>query len=91
MLTMTAEEAQEIYRLLKEKEEKTDVNISYVDRDSSSFQKGITVTTFYLAKGLEFDQVFTLYGRQKETELIRQAKYICATRALHELYMMELE
>lgn len=91
VLTMTAEEAQEIYRLLKEKEEKTDVNISYVDRDSSSFQKGITVTTFYLAKGLEFDQVFTLYGRQKETELIRQAKYICATRALHELYIMKFD
>ena len=91
VLTMTAEEAQEIYRLLKEKVDKTDVNISYVDRDSSNFRKGITVTTFYLAKGLEFDQVFTLYGRQEETELIRQAKYICATRALHELYMMEFE
>ena len=59
-----------------------------MDRDSSSFKKGVTVTTFYLAKGLEFDQVFTLYGRQEETALVRQAKYICATRALHELFMI---
>ena len=81
VLTMTADEAQEIYRMLKEKLDGSDICVAYVDRNSSSFQKGITVTTFYLAKGLEFDQVFTLYGKQEETALVRQAKYICATRA----------
>lgn len=86
VLTMTAREAQKIYQALKEKID--GVPVSYVDRDSSSFTKGITVTTFYLAKGLEFDQVFTVYGGQEETALVRQAKYICATRALHELYML---
>ena len=65
--------------------------VNYVDRNSSNFRKGLTVTTFYLAKGLEFDQVFTVYGKQKENALIRQAKYICATRALHELYMYQLQ
>lgn len=88
VLTMTADEAQEIYRMLKEKLDGSDICVAYVDRNSSSFQKGITVTTFYLAKGLEFDQVFTLYGKQEETALVRQAKYICATRALHELFMI---
>ena len=59
---------------------------------SRHFQKkGLTVTTFYLAKGLEFDQVFALYTTQDNTPLHRQARYICATRALHELYMYEVK
>ena len=86
VLTMTEEEAWEIYHLLQ-----TKMPVNYVDRNSSNFRKGLTVTTFYLAKGLEFDQVFTIYGKQKENALIRQAKYICATRALHELYMYQLQ
>jgi DNA helicase-2/ATP-dependent DNA helicase PcrA len=89
VLTMTQEEAGKIYRQLKEKLGE-EYSISYVDRDSSSFQKGITVTTFYLAKGLEFDQVFTLHPGEG-SGMITQAKYICATRALHELYMYEVE
>ena len=47
-----------------------------------------TVTTFYMAKGLEFDQVFGVFPK-KENPMTGQAKYICATRALHELYMYE--
>ena len=35
--------------------------LSYLDRNSTSFKKGLTVTTFYLAKGLEFDQVFAVF------------------------------
>jgi len=65
------------------------INVSYVDRNSSAFKKGLTVTTFYLAKGLEFDQVFALRGA-KENPLKNQAEYICATRALHELYVYEI-
>ena len=64
---------------------------SYLHRDSTSFCKGLTVTTFYLAKGLEFDQVFAIYTTQDNTPLHRQARYICATRALHELYMYEVK
>ena len=89
VLTMTQEEAGKIYRQLKERLGEA-FSLSYVDRDSSSFQKGITVTTFYLAKGLEFDQVFTLHPGE-ESGMLTQAKYICATRALHELYMYEVE
>ncbi|MCI9330275.1 MAG: hypothetical protein HFH22_10900, partial [Ruminococcus sp.] len=44
--------------------------------------------TFYLAKGLEFDQVFVL-GGEKESPLFQQFRYICATRALHELYVYD--
>ena len=45
-------------------------------------------TTYYLAKGLEFDQVFVL-GGEKESPLFQQFRYICATRALHELYVYD--
>ena len=82
VITMTEEEAFDIYRLLKNR----GVDASYVDRNSSSFKKGLTVTAFYLAKGLEFDQVFAIRG-QKDNPLAEQAAYICATRALHELYV----
>lgn len=60
--------------------------LSYIDRDSTAFQKGITVTTFYQAKGLEFDQVFLVAG-DPENVFFRQFQYIGATRALHELYV----
>lgn len=84
VLTMTEEEAIAAYAYLKGKRGE----ISYIDRDSCAFQKGITVTTYYLAKGLEFDQVFLL-GRDLENPFYKQFKYIAATRALHELYVYE--
>ena len=84
VITMTEEEAYDIYRLLLN----MGVDAAYVDRDSSAFKKGLTVTTFYLAKGLDFDQVFAVKGKAGDP-LKEQAEYICATRALHELYMYE--
>ena len=84
VITMAEDEAYDICRLLK----KRGVDAAYVDRDSSAFKRGLTVTTFYLAKGLEFDQVFTIRGR-KENPLAGQAEYIAATRALQELYVYE--
>ena len=61
VITMTEDEAYDICRLLKNR----GVDAAYVDRDSSAFKRGLTVTTFYLAKGLEFDQVFTIRGRKE--------------------------
>ena len=85
IITMTEEEANDLYRLLKLRGEE----VHYINRDSQTFRKGLTVTTFYLAKGLEFDQVFGVFQKEKNP-MDTQAKYICATRALHELYMYEL-
>lgn len=86
VLTMTEKEARQYYELLGGRIE----NVSYIDRDSSSFQKGLTVTTYYQAKGLEFDQVFVA-GGSPENPFFRQFRYISATRALHELYVYEIE
>lgn len=85
VITMTEDDAIFAYQYLKERFSQT----FYIDKDSSVFQKGLTVTTFYLAKGLEFDQVFSIC-KEKNTPLLKQAAYICATRALHELYMYQL-
>ena len=85
ILAMTEQEAIWIYERLKEQ-----IPVTYLDRNSDSFRKGLTVTTFYLAKGLEFDQVFVWGRPEHDKALIRQAEYICATRALHELYVMRV-
>lgn len=82
ILVPTEEEAKQVYEFLKQKE----ISASYIDRNSSSFSKGLIVTTWYLAKGLEFDQVFVL-GRLKDEGFDRQFRFIGATRALHELYL----
>lgn len=85
ILTRTEAEAKAFYKKCR----KLGVDAACLDRDSAVFKKGLTVTTFYLAKGLEFDQVFTIRDRSA-TALAKQADYICATRALHELYMYTL-
>ena len=86
VLTMTEREAKEAFSYLKNQRE----DVCYIDRDSSVFRKGITVTTYYMAKGLEFDQVFVAGGQEKNP-FFKQFRYICATRALHELYVYESE
>ena len=83
---MNESDAYDVYRLLKNR----GLSAHYMNRDTSVFKKGITVTTFYLAKGLEFDQVFAILQNDRNP-LYKQAKYISATRALHELYVYEGE
>ncbi|MBQ2923006.1 MAG: AAA family ATPase [Tyzzerella sp.] len=86
ILTMTETQAKAAYKYLKQHRE----DVFYIDRDSSEFCKGVTVTTYYLAKGLEFDQVFVL-GGEKDNPFYTQFKYISATRALHELYVYDVK
>lgn len=86
VLVMTDGEAKRAYKFLKQQRE----DVHYINRDSTVFKKGITVIPFYLAKGLEFDQVFLLDGKSKNS-FTSQYRYIGATRALHELYVYEYE
>lgn len=95
VIMRTEAEALAAYTFLREILEQmgydTQNQLSYLDRNSSSFRKGLTVTTFYLAKGLEFDQVFCVFPKEDTSQLSGQARYIAATRALHELHMYEYE
>ncbi|MGN0506577.1 MAG: HelD family protein [Lachnospiraceae bacterium] len=84
VLTKTWEEAQKLYLALKDR-----LPVSLLSAESSHMEKGIVITTFYLAKGLEFDSVHVAYV-QKDTyfsDYHRQILYIAATRALHELHL----
>lgn len=85
VITRTEKEAKEAYNYLKTKIDEN--KISCLDKDSKHFKKGLVVTTFYCAKGLEFDQVFALKN-EDSLPIHKQADYIAATRALHELYMI---
>jgi DNA helicase-2/ATP-dependent DNA helicase PcrA len=91
VICLTEKEAEEAALYLKEKlAENTSGDleeISYFDRNSGKFNKGLTVTTFYLAKGLEFDRVYGIFDKKDKSPLKLQAEYITATRALHELFM----
>lgn len=94
VIARTADEARETYYILKEKLEAegfdTKERLSLLHRDSTNFQKGLTVTTFYMAKGLEFDQVFSVFPGKDRSPIVERARYIAATRALHELCMYEV-
>ncbi len=82
---MTEAEASTLYQILKARAKKCIISTATVPYS----KKGLTVTTFYLAKGLEFDQVFGVF-QDAGNPMLNQAKYICATRALHELYMYQI-
>ncbi len=85
VLCYNEDEAKEVYETLKDMTK----NVNFIDKESEKFVNGITVTTFYMAKGLEFDCVHVPYYGLKYTdnEFGKQALYISATRAMHELDM----
>lgn len=94
VIFLTEKEAEEAAFYLKEKLAEQMPSepeaLSYFDRNSGKFKKGLTVTTFYLAKGLEFDRVYGIYGKKDRSPLELQAEYITATRALHQLFMYRI-
>ena len=103
VIARTADEARETYYILKEKLEAegfdTKERLSLLHRDSTNFKKGLTVTTFYMAKGLEFDNVFFCGAEEgifpgmqaiynpDQIEEERRLAYVCITRAKKQLYI----
>lgn len=55
--------------------------------DSTTFREGIVLTTAYLAKGLEFDEVIVPFASAQnyQTEVDRSMLYVACTRAMHRL------
>jgi DNA helicase-2/ATP-dependent DNA helicase PcrA len=55
--------------------------------ESTTFKEGIVVTTAYLAKGLEFDEVIVPFvsARVYKTEVDKGLLYVACTRAMHQL------
>lgn len=96
IITYTEAEASYIYKkaalLLPKHCEAGKINL--VDRSSMHFKTGISIIPYYMAKGLEFDEVFFIRKDKKPAseaarELLRQAEYIAATRALHKLFVYD--
>ena len=89
VILRTEKEAEQVWLLLKKELLKTDpegkIKLHWMNRNSTRFNKGLTVTTYYLAKGLEFEQVFSVFPWGDTGELTMRGRYIAATRALHEL------
>ena len=92
LLFLTEAEAKAAYRLLEKLFDEKGLSkeqLSYIDRNSNYFHTGLTVTTFYLAKGLEFETVYAVTAKDRTDALTNQARYIMATRAMHRLYICE--
>lgn len=80
-------QAYSVYRLLYEY---TDVTL--LTGNSSVYSGGVVVLPRFLAKGMEFDVAFVLNYISDEDNLInRQSLYIACTRALNELYVIDIE
>lgn len=77
--------ADELYKTMKEELTEFDKHITLIDKNSVKFKPGLIITTYYMAKGLEFDSVYVADGENSiyDTPLGKQALYVCATRALH--------
>ena len=92
LLFLTEAEAKAAYRPLEKLFDEKGLSkeqLSYIDRNSNYFHTGLTVTTFYLAKGLEFETVYAVTAKDRTDALTNQARYIMATRAMHRLYICE--
>lgn len=85
VIFMTEGQAKAAYDYIRKRR----ADVSYIDRDSRCFRKGISVAAYYMVKGLEFDQVFVL-GGDREHAMFKNFRYISATRALHELYVCDI-
>jgi Superfamily I DNA and RNA helicases len=63
--------------------------IKVIDREEIFYKGGVVLIPSYLAKGLEFDVVIMVDFSEKleqQKELKDKVKYVMCTRALHELY-----
>jgi ABC-type branched-subunit amino acid transport system ATPase component len=87
ILARTKGEANEAYRLLKEK-----TQVGAIVSGNQEYVKGAVVMPAYLAKGLEFDTVILYnagggnYSRDEERLLL----YTACTRALHVLHIYHI-
>ena len=83
IITKNSDAALELYNYLK-----ADFDISYVDINSTDFQKEFVIMPAYLAKGLEFDSVIVYQDKLNYfTKEEKKLYYVSVTRAQHELYI----
>ncbi|MCY6355948.1 HelD family protein [Clostridium sp. ZS2-4] len=79
------EETKKIASLIREK-----TGIKVLDREDIIYNKGEIVIPAYFAKGLEFDAVIIVNSQAYEELKEDKLKYVMSTRALHELYVYNI-
>lgn len=84
VICKTAQECEEAYETLKE-----NLALRLIRKETTSFERDISILPSYLAKGVEFDAVIIYdashdrYSRENERKLF----YTACTRAMHELQL----
>ncbi len=81
IICRTKEQAKELYDKLA----KPDINL--LEFSSTKFTGGITITTSFMAKGLEFDEVIVPFANtvNYHSDYERGLLYIACTRSMHKL------
>ncbi|MCC0731691.1 UvrD-helicase domain-containing protein [Clostridioides sp. ZZV14-6048] len=82
IILKTNSEAKAIYDVIKQE---YDVNL--ISPESSSFVKGVSITSIKMSKGLEFDEVVipSVNNKTYYNDYDRSLLYIACTRAMHRL------
>lgn len=80
------EETKKIASSIKEK-----TGIKVLDREDIIYNKGEIVIPAYFAKGLEFDAAIIVNSEADKELKEDKLKYVMATRALHELYVYNMQ
>ncbi|WP_078412525.1 RNA polymerase recycling motor HelD [Priestia abyssalis] len=84
VICKTAQESRTAYEAMKE-----DLSLRLIRKETTSFERDISILPSYLAKGIEFDAViiydasYDRYSRENERKLF----YTACTRAMHELQL----
>lgn len=89
IICKTARESEEVYHLVKNSL-LDGMRLKLINKDTSSFEKGLLIVPVYLAKGIEFDAVIIhdCSNHQYVNENEKKMLYTACTRAMHELYLL---
>ncbi|MCC0627475.1 MULTISPECIES: 3'-5' exonuclease [unclassified Clostridioides] len=82
IILKTDSEAEAVYNSLKQ-----EYSVNLISSESSSFTKGVSITSVKMSKGLEFDEVIvpSVNNKTYYSDYDRSLLYIACTRAMHKL------
>ncbi|UUV14665.1 HelD family protein [Clostridioides difficile] len=82
IILKTDNDAKAVYDALRE-----EYSVHLISSESSSFTKGISITSIKMSKGLEFDEVIvpSVNNKTYYSDYDRSLLYIACTRAMHKL------
>ncbi|MDC9477422.1 3'-5' exonuclease [Clostridioides difficile] len=82
IILKTDNDAKAVYDALREK-----YSVHLISSESSSFTKGVSITSIKMSKGLEFDEVIvpSVNNKTYYSDYDRSLLYIACTRAMHKL------